>query len=78
MKNLCEYLAESLLCEGESIKNEKDFRDYAKMKFEKAFGDDLDEEKMNKVIDGILDKYKEDAENGNYGKLVGVLNKSFG
>lgn len=62
----------------ESIKSEKDFRDYAKNKFKEVFGDELDEDKMNKTIDGILDDYSEDVENGDWGKLVGVLNKSFG
>ena len=32
---------------------------------------------MNKTIDGILNDYKEDADKGDWGKLVGVLNKSF-
>ena len=62
----------------ESIKSEKDFRDYAKNKFEEVFGDDLDEDKMKDVVDGILKKYADDAENGDWGILVGVLNKSFG
>lgn len=62
----------------ESIKNEDDFRDYAENKFEEVFGDDVDEDQMNKVVDGILKKYKKDADNGDWGKLVGVLNKSFG
>lgn len=61
----------------ESIKSEDDFRDYAENKFEEVFGDDLDEDEMNNVIDGILKKYAKDAENGDWGKLVGVLNKSF-
>ena len=62
----------------ESIKDEDDFRDYAKNKFEKVFGDNVDKDKMNKIVDGILNKYTDDVENGNWGKLVGVLNKSFG
>ena len=62
----------------ESIKDEKDFRAAAKAKFEEVFGADLDEKKMKEVVDGILSKYKEDADNGNWGKLIGVLNKSFG
>lgn len=62
----------------ESIKSEKDFREYAKKKFEEVFGDELDEDKMNDTIDGILNDYKEDVENDDWGKLVGVLNKSFG
>ena len=42
-----------------------------------VFGDDLDEDKMNKTIDGILSKNKDAAESGDWGKLVGILNKSF-
>lgn len=76
MKNLSDYITEALLVEGE-IKSEKDFREYAEKKFEEVFGDDLDEDKMNKTIDGILDDYKDEADKGNWGKLVGVLNKSF-
>jgi hypothetical protein len=63
---------------AESIKDEDDFRDYAENKFQEVFGDDLDEDKMNKTIDGILKDYADDVEKGDWGKLVGVLNKSFG
>lgn len=83
MKDIKDFINEALLSEtalneaSESIKSEEDFKNYAKNKFEKAFGDDLDEDKMNKVVDGILKKYSEDAKNGDWGKLVGVLNKSF-
>lgn len=62
----------------ESIKDEKSFREAARAKFEEVFGDDLDEDQMNETIDGILKKYKKDADNGDWGKLIGVLNKSFG
>lgn len=62
----------------ESIKDEKSFRDYAENKFKEVFGDDLDEDQMNETIDGILKKYKADADAGDWGKVVGVLNKSFG
>lgn len=62
----------------ETIKSEEDFKDYAKNKFVEVYGDELDEDKMNEIINGILNDYKEDADNGNWGKLVGVLNKSFG
>lgn len=62
----------------ETIKDEKSFREAAKAKFEEVFGDDLDEDQMNETIDGILKKYKKDADNGDWGKLIGVLNKSFG
>lgn len=87
MKSITDFINEALLKEAnestevneanESIKSEEDFKEYAKTKFEEAFGDDLDEDKMNETIDGILKDYAEDAENGDWGKLVGVLNKSF-
>ncbi len=68
---------ETQIQESESIKSEKEFREYAENKFKEAFGDELDEDKMNETIEGILKDYKEDADNGDWGKLVGVLNKSF-
>lgn len=81
-KTIREYLCENLengrqVSESESITSEKEFRDYAKNKFKEAFGDELDEDKMNKTIDGILKDNKEDADKGDWGKLVGILNKSF-
>lgn len=81
MKSISEFLNECLeqnnIVESESIKDEKSFRAAAEAKFKEVFGDDLDEDQMNKTIDGILSKYKEDADNGDWGKLIGVLNKSF-
>ena len=62
----------------ESITDEKSFREAAKAKFEEVFGDELDEDKMKDIVDGILDKYKKEAEAGDWGTLIGVLNKSFG
>ena len=88
MKNLTDYINEMLntteevkvdeavVNEGE-IKSEEDFRAAAKAKFEKAFGDDLDEDKMNKTIDGILSDNKDLVDDGKWGKLMGILNKSF-
>ena len=67
---------EAVVNEGE-IKSEEDFRTAAKAKFEKAFGDDLDEDKMNKTIDGILGDNKDLVKAGEWGKLIGILNKSF-
>ena len=83
MKDIKSYLLEKINIEddniideaSESIKNEKDFKDYAENKFKTVFGDKLDEDKMKKIIDGIIDKYGKD---GNWGQAVGVLNKSFG
>lgn len=78
MIDIKDYLLESLVNEEEkSIKNEDDFKKAVRAKFKKVFGDKLDEDKMNGVIDGVLKKYKKDADDGNWGKLVGVVNKSF-
>lgn len=62
----------------ESIKDEKTFRDYAKNKFEEVFGDKLDEKKMKETIDGLLKDNKDLVDKGEWGELVGMLNKSFG
>lgn len=62
----------------ESIKNEKDFREYAEKKFKEVFGDELDEERMKNTIDGILKDNKDKVEKGEWGEIVGILNKSFG
>lgn len=90
MKDLKNYILESINEDSnidepektkkaeETIKSEEDFKDYAKNKFTEVYGDELDEDKMNEIVNGILKDYKEDADNGNWGKLVGVLNKSFG
>lgn len=77
IKNLSEYLLEQLNESEKTIKSEKEFRDAAKAKFEAVYGDELDEDEMNKVIDGILDDNKELVENGDWGTLIGILNKSF-
>jgi hypothetical protein len=84
MKNISDYIKEQLDIEenkivevSESIKSEEDFRAAAKNKFEEVFGDDLDEDKMNKTIDGILSDNKELVEAGDWGELIGILNKSF-
>ena len=62
----------------ETIKDEKSFRAAAKAKFEEVFGDDLDEDKMNETIDGLLKDNKDLVEKGEWGELIGMLNKSFG
>ena len=82
MKNIIDFINEALeventyLTEGE-IKSEKDFRDAAKAKFEEVFGDELDEKKMNDTIEGILKDNAELVEKGDWGSLIGILNKSF-
>lgn len=78
MKSIKEYLMEQLNEADESIKSEKDFREAARAKFEAVFGDELDEDKMNKTIDGLLEDNKDLVEAGEWGELIGMLNKSFG
>ena len=78
MKNISEFLNECLVVEAdETIKSEKDFRAAARAKFEEVFGDELDEEKMNKTIDGLLEDNKDLVEKGEWGELIGMLNQSF-
>ena len=77
MKGLIQFLNEATES-NESITNEKEFREFAKKKFEEVFGDDLDEKRMEFTVNGILDDNKELVEKGEWGKLVGMLNKSFG
>lgn len=62
----------------ETIKDEKSFREAARAKFEEVFGDELDEDQMNETIKGLLDDNKELVEKGEWGELIGMLNKSFG
>ena len=82
MKNIIDFINEALeventyLTEGE-IKSEKDFRDAAKAKFEEVYGDDLNEDAMNDTIEGILKDNAELVEKGDWGALIGILNKSF-
>lgn len=82
MKNITDFINEALnmvdtiIMEGE-IKSEKDFRDAARAKFEEVYGDDLDEDKMNETVDGILADNKDLVDDGDWGALIGILNKSF-
>lgn len=75
-EQLNDVVAEATVNEGE-IKSEKDFRDAAKAKFEEVYGDDLNEEEMNDTIEGILKDNAELVEKGDWGALIGILNKSF-
>lgn len=86
MKDIVEFLNEqfqseesaSSVVESVEIKDEKDFREFAEKKFKEAFGDDFDEDKMKKTVDGLLNDNKELVDKGDWGTLVGMLNKSFG
>ena len=85
IKSLTDYLKESLNDEQntvvkeseETIKDEKSFREAARAKFEEVFGDDLDEDQMNETIDGLLEDNKDLVEKGEWGEIIGMLNKSF-
>lgn len=86
MKNITDYINEALavetkvdeqfVTEGE-VKSEKDFREYAENKFKEVFGDELDEDEMKETIDGLLKDNTELVDAGEWGELVGMLNKSF-
>lgn len=80
MKDITKFLFEQLnVNEGnESIKDEKTFRDYAENKFKEVFGDELDEKKMKETIDGLLKDNEDIVKKGDWGQMVGMLNKSFG
>lgn len=78
MKSVTDFLYEHLNEGEETIKDEKSFREFAKAKFEEVFGDELDKERMNMTIDGLLKDNKDLVEKGEWGELVGMLNKSFG
>lgn len=77
MKNLNDFLNGLLLESENTIKDEKSFREAAEAKFKEVFGDDLDEDKMNETIEGILKDNKDAVDAGEWGKLIGMLNKSF-
>lgn len=76
-ENLFEEFEQSNIIEEGKIKSEEDFRAAAKKKFEAVFGDDLDEDEMNKTIDGLLKDNKELVDDGKWGELIGILNNSF-
>lgn len=76
MKTLSEFITERLLTESE-INSESEFREYAENKFKETFGDELDEDQMNEVINGLLDDNKDLVERNQWGDLIGKLNMSF-
>ena len=81
MKSINEYLNEQLgrLVEAEeTITNEKEFREAARKKFEEVFGDELDAEQMKDTVDGLLKDNQDLVDKGEWGELIGMLNKSFG
>lgn len=77
MKDITKFLFEQLNVNeaSETIKDEKSFREYAEAKLKEVHGEDYDEAKAKETIDGILEDNKELVEKGDWGALVGVLNK---
>lgn len=65
-------LNESVVNEAE-VTSDEEFNEYAITVLQKAFGEDYDEAKAKKVIDGILAKV-----DGDYGTAVGMLTSSLG
>jgi len=56
----------------EDIKDDEGFKKWAHAKLKKMHGDDYDEAKADKVIDGLLKK----KEGDDYGAIAGMLNKA--
>ena len=77
MKDITKFLFEQLNVNeaNETIKDEKSFREYAAAKLKEIHGDDYDEAKAVEMIDGILEDNKELVDAGDWGALVGILNK---
>ena len=77
MKDITKFLFEQLNVNeaNETIKDEKSFREYAEAKLKEIHGDDYDEAKAVEMIDGILEDNKELVDAGDWGALVGILNK---
>lgn len=73
-----QYTINETDADEKSIKDVKSFRDYAENKFKTVFGDKLDKDKMNNIIDGIINDNKQLVDDKEFGKLIGILNKSFG
>ena len=77
MKSIKDFINEALMVNEGEIKSEKDFREYAENKFKEVFGDELDENQMNETIEGLLKDNKDLVDAGEWGELIGMLNKSF-
>lgn len=75
MKDITLFLTEQLNEAAETIKDEKAFREYAEAKLKEIHGDDYDESKAKDMIDGILSDHKDLVDKGDWGALVGILNK---
>lgn len=77
MIDLIDFINEQLNEAEETIKNEDDFREVAKKKFETVFGDKLDEDRMKNTIDGFLKTNSKLVKDNKWGQLIGMFNASF-
>lgn len=68
-----EEIDEAILNEKD-VKSDDDFKEYAETVLKKAFGDDYDEAKAKKTIEGLLKSKK----GGDYGEIIGKLQSSLG
>ena len=82
MKTLVDFLNEHLesikpqqLNENETITDEKSFREYAEAKLKEIHSEDYNEDTAKETIDGILNDNQDLVEAGDWGALVGILNK---
>lgn len=71
------YTEENEFVTESKVTDEKSFREWAESKFKEVYGDEYDEEKMKKAVDGLLNDNKKLVEDGEWGELVGMMNKSF-
>lgn len=77
MRTLLESLRDALTFEGkDEITDAKSFREYARSLFDEAFGDELDVDQMNDIVDALIDKQKD--EDLDWGEVVGMLQQSMG
>lgn len=74
MKSLKNFILET---KENTISNKEEYIDAAKSKFKAVFGDKLDIDRMNKIIDGLLVSHDDLVKNNQWGELIGILNQSF-
>jgi hypothetical protein len=63
---------ESIVNEAE-VTSDEEFKEYAFVVLQKAFGDEFEETKAQEVVDGLITKHS-----GDYGAMVGALTSSLG
>ena len=78
MKDITVFLTEQLqINEEKEVKDEKSFREFAKAMAKEAFGDEFDEDKFKKTVDGFLEDNKDLVEKGDWAEVVGKWEEGF-